>query len=224
MPLKMKKAEKLTESADMKAAENNQEGAIADYKKAIDLYEQIIITKDPESNDALEAQLAAGKIYYYKLDQKEKGRKYYQKVVDSASQTELAAKAMWYIAVSHFNDKNFEEAASVFNQIVNKFPTLRRGKDAQLMLAKTYEEDESYEKAAEVYDQLANRYPDDIYAAVALQKKAGIYREKLKNEEEAIKADQRLVRKFGKNKQAQKMVEDAKSRLREAGATIPESE
>lgn len=219
----LKEAEKLTETADMKSAKDNKKGAIADYKKAITLYEQIV-AKDPKSQDALKAQLAMGKIYHDKLEQGETARKTYQKVVDSAPKTEHAKEAMWRIAVNYFSGKKYEKAASVYNKIVNRFPISDRGKDAQLMLAKTYEKAEKYEKAAEVYDQFANHYPDDKYAAVALQKKARILRDKLKNENEAIKAEQRIVRQFGKNKTASKMVEDAKKRLQEAGAEIPEPE
>jgi len=219
----LKKAEKLTESADIKSAQNNKEGAIADYKKAIALYEQIV-AKSPGTDNALKAQLAMGKIYIDKLEQREKGLEMYQKVIDSAPETELASEAMWRAATNYFKNKEYEQAAPVFNDIVNTFPTTERGKDAQIMLAKSYEEGENYEKAAEVYEQFANRYPDDKHAATALQNRAMILREHLNNEEEAIKADQKLVAKFAKNNQVSKMVTDAKKRLENVGADIPEPE
>ena len=90
------------------------------------------------------------------------------------------------------------------------------------MLAKSYEEAKSFEQAAEAFDNFANRNPRSKRAALALENKARIQRQHLKDDEEAKRTNQMLVKRYGKVEGAQESVEKAKQELRDFNATIPE--
>ena len=192
-----------------------------DYYGAIEAY-QNIIDMQPGTPDALEAQLAIGKLSIDQMNQPTKGIKAYEGVIAAAPESEKAAEAYYELGLHYFREKDFKSAQTQFDAIVNNFSHLELSHNAHLMLAKSYEEAEDYESAAEAFDSFANRNPRNKRAAPALENKARIQRQFLKDDEEAKRTNQMLVKRYGKVEGAEAAVENAKQELKDLNATIPE--
>ena len=192
-----------------------------DYYGAIEAYQNIIDTQ-PGTPDALEAQLAIGKLSIDQMNQPAKGIKAYEGIIAAAPESEEAAEAYYELGLHYFREKDFQSAQTQFDAIVNKFSHLELSHNAHLMLAKSYEEAEDYESAVEAFDSFANRNPRNKRAAPALENKARIQREFLKDEEESKRTNQMLVKRYGKVEGAEAAVEKAKQELKDLNATIPE--
>ena len=192
-----------------------------DYYGAIEAY-QNIIDMQPGTPDALEAQLAIGKLSIDQMNQPAKGIKAYEGVIAAAPESEKAAEAYYELGLHYFREKDFKSAQTQFDAIVNNFSHLELSYNAHLMLAKSYEEAEDYESAVEAFDSFANRNPRNKRAAPALENKARIQREFLKDEEESKRTNQMLVKRYGKVEGAEAAVEKAKEELKDLNATIPE--
>ena len=192
-----------------------------DYYGAIEAYQSIIDTQ-PGTSDALQAQLAIGKLSIEQMNQPAEGIKAYQGVIAAAPKSDDAAEAHYELGLHYFREKDFKAAQTQFDAIVNNFSHLELSHNAHLMLAKSYEEAKDYESAAEAFDSFANRNPRNKRAAPALENKARIQREFLKDEEEAKRTNQMLVKRYGKVEGAEAAVENAKQELKDLNATIPE--
>ena len=203
----LSKAEKLAENKD--------------YYGAIEAYQSIVDTQ-PGTPEALQAQLAIGTLSIKRMNRPAEGVKAYQAVIAAAPKSDAAAEAHYELGMHFFKEKDFKAAQTQFDAIVNNFPQLELSQNAHLMLAKSYEEAESFEQAAEVFDSFANRNPRSKRAALALENKARIQRQYLKDEEEAKRTNQLLVKRYGKVEGAEESVEKAKQELKDFNATIPE--
>ncbi len=192
-----------------------------DYYGAVEAY-QSIVAAQPGTPDALQAQLAMGKLFIGQMNQLAEGVKAYEAVIAAAPETESAAEAYYELGMHYFREKDFEAAQTRFDAIVNKFPQLELSHNAHLMLAKSYEEAKNYEQAAEAFDNFANRNPRSGRAAVAIANKGRIQRQYLNNEEEAKRTYQNLVKRYGKVEGTEKEIEMAKQELTDLNATIPE--
>ena len=192
-----------------------------DYYGAIEAYQSIIDTQ-PGTPDALQAQLAIGKLSIKQMNQPAEGIKAYQGVIAAAPKSDAAAEAHYELGMHYFREKDFKSAQTQFDTIVNNFSHLELSHNSHLMLAKSYEEAKDYESAAEAFDSFANRNPRNKRAAPALENKARIQREFLKDEEEAKRTNQTLVKRYGKVEGAEAAVENAKQELKDLNATIPE--
>ena len=203
----LNKAEKLAENKD--------------YYGAIEVYQSIVDTK-PDTPEARQAQLAIGKLSIGQMNRPAEGIKAYEAVIAAAPKSDEAAEAHYELGLYHFREKDFKSAQTHFDAIVNNFPQLELSHSAHLMLAKSYEEAKDYESAVDAFDSFANRNPRNKRAAPALENKARIQREFLKDEEEAKRTNQLLVKRYGKVEGAEESVEKAKQELRDFNATIPE--
>ena len=192
-----------------------------DYYGAIEAY-QNVIDMQPGTPDALEAQLAIGKLSIDQMNQPAKGIKAYEGVITAAPESEEAAEAHYELGLHYYREKDFKSAQTQFDTIVNNFSHVELSHNAHLMLAKSYEEAEDYESAVEAFDSFANRNPRNKRAAPALENKARIQRQFLKDEEEAKRTNQMLVKRYGKVEGAETAVENAKQELKDLNATIPE--
>ena len=192
-----------------------------DYYGAIEAYQSIVDTQ-PGTPDALQAQLAIGKLSIDQMNQPAEGIKAYEGIIAAAPESEEAAEAHYELGLHYFREKDFKSAQTQFDAIVNNFSHLELSHNAHLMLAKSYEESEDYESAVEAFDNFANRNPRNKRAAPALENKARIQRQFLKNEEESKRTNQMLVKRYGKVEGAEDAVEKAKQALKDQNATIPE--
>ena len=192
-----------------------------DYYGAIEAY-QNIIDMQPGTPDALEAQLAIGKLSIDRMNQPAEGIKAYEGVIAAAPESEKAAEAHYELGLHYYKEKNFKSAQTHFDAIVNNFSHLELSHNAHLMLARSYEGAAEYESAVEAFDSFANRNPRNKRAAPALEHKARIQRQFLKDEEEAKRTNQMLVKRYGKVEGAEDTVEKAKQELKDLNATIPE--
>lgn len=194
------------------------------YQEALALY-QSVIAKDPTAAEARQAQLRMAKLYQVNLNQPERAVEIYRQIVSSAPRSEEALTARYELALYHFRNEEYPEAARLFEEIVNLAPTTDRGADAQVMLAKTYEKMGKLEEAAETYAAFSNLHADRAEAAaLALETRARLL-EQMGRKAEAIEARQRIVRDFGaeitEKPEVAQLVETAKEELQAAGAEVP---
>ena len=192
-----------------------------DYYGAIEAYQSIVDTQ-PGTPEALQAQLAIGTLSIKQMNRPADGIKAYEGVIAAAPKSDEAAEAHYELGMHYFREKDYKSAQTQFDAIVNNFPQLELSHNSHLMLAKSYEESKSFEEAAEAFDNFANRNPRSKRAALALENKARIQRQHLKDEEEAKRTNQLLVKRYGKIEGAEESVEKAKQELRDFNATIPE--
>lgn len=203
----LRTAEKLVEQKDYP-------GAIAAYQNVVDA--------QPGTPEALQAQVAMGKLLVERVNQPAEGVKAYEAVIAAAPKSDEAAEAHYELGMYHFRQKDFKVSQTQFDAIINNFPNLELSHNAQLMLAKSFEEAKDFEQAVEVFDNFANRNPRSQRAALAIANKGRIQRQHLKNEEEAKRTYQSLVKRYGKVEGTEKEIEIAKQELTDLKARIPE--
>ena len=192
-----------------------------DYPGAIAAYQSIVDAK-PGTPEALQAQLAIGKLFIDRMSQPAEGIKAYEAVIAAAPESDEAAEAYYDLGMHYYRQKDFKASQTQFDAVVNNFPQLELSHNAQLMLAKSFEEANDFEQAVEVFDNFANRNPRSERAALAIANKGRIQRQHLKNEEEAKRTYQTLVKRYGKVEGAEKEIEKAKAELTDLKASIPE--
>ena len=201
-------------SAEKLAEQKDYPGAIAAY--------QSIVDAQPGTPEALQAQIAIGKLSIDRMNQPAEGIKAYEAVIAAAPKSDEAAEAHYELGMYAFRQKDFKAAQVQFDAVINNFPQLELSHNAQLMLAKSFEEAKDFEQAVEVFDNFANRNPRSQRAALAIANKGRIQRQFLKNEEEAKRTYQSLVKRYGKVEGAEKEIEIAKGELTDLKASIPE--
>ncbi len=194
-----------------------------DYRGALDAYQSVVDTQ-PGTVEARKAQLAIGELNLKNLQRPAEGVKAYEAIISEAPESDEAAEAHYELGMHYYRQQEYESAEVQFDTIINNFPQLETSHRAQLMLAKSYEEGKKFEQAVEVFDNYANRNPQSERAAVALANKARIQRTLIKDDEEAKRTYQYMVKKYGKLDSAQSEIEKAKEELNELNAAIPEPE
>lgn len=192
-----------------------------DYPGALAAYQSIVDTK-PGTPQAAQAQLAIGELLVEHLNQPSEGIKAYETVIAVAPKSDEAAEAYYNLGMHYYREKDYNKAQTQFDRIINNFPNLELSHNAQLMLAKSFEDANNYEQAVEIYDNFANRNPRSERAAVAIARKGQIQKEHLKNDEEAKRTYQSLVKRYGKVEGTEKEIEKAKEELTALKASIPE--
>ena len=192
-----------------------------DYGGAIQAY-QNIVDAQPGTPQALQAQLAIGKLSIDRMNQPAEGIKAYEAVIAAGPKSDEAAEAHYELGMHYFREKDFKASQAQFDAVINNFPQLELSHNAQLMLAKSFEEAQDFEQAVEVFDNFANRNPRSQRAALAIANKGRIQRQHLKNEEEAKRTYQSLVKRYGKVEGTEKEIEIAKQELTDLNARIPE--
>ena len=192
-----------------------------DYQGAIEAYQSIVDTQ-PGTPEALQAQVAIGKLSIERMNQPAEGIKAYEAVIAAAPESDQAADAYYELGMHYYRQKDYAAAQTQFDALVNNFPQLELSQNAHLMLAKSYEEAKNYEQAAETFDSFANRNPRSQRAAIAIANKGRIQQQFLKDEEEAKRTNQLLVKRYGKVEGAEEAVEQAKQTLKDLNASIPE--
>ncbi len=191
-----------------------------DYRGAIEAYQGVVEAK-PGTAKAREAQLAIGEIYLERMDQPAQGIMSYETIIADAPESDEAAEAHYRLGMHYYQQKEYDKAQTQFDTIVNQYAHLEISHNAQLMLAKSYEEGQDFERAVEVFDNFANRNPQSTRATQALANKARIQRQFLKNENEAKRTLQSMVKRYGKLEGAESHIEKAKEELTELNAEIP---
>ena len=192
-----------------------------DYRGALEAYQSIVDTK-PGTPEAIQAQVAIGELLVEHMNQPAEGIKAYEAVIATAPESDEAAEAYYNLGMYYYREKDYNTAQTQFDAIVNKFPNLELSHNAQLMLAKSFEDSQNFEQAVEIYDNFANRNPRSERAAIAIARKGQIQKEHLKNEEEAKRTYQSLVKRYGKVEGTEEEIEKAKQELTALKASIPE--
>ena len=194
-----------------------------DYPGAVEAYQSVVDTK-PGTPEALQAQLAIAKLSIDRMNQPTEGVKAYEAVIAAAPESDEAAEAYYELGMHYYRQKDYKASQTQFDAVVNNYPQLELSHNAQLMLAKSFEEAKDFEQAVEVFDNFANRNPRSERAALAIANKGRIQRQHLRNEEEAKRTYQSLVKRYGKVEGAEKEIEKAKQELTDLKASIPEAD
>lgn len=192
-----------------------------DYRGALEAYQSIVDAK-PGTPEAVQAQLAIGELFVEHMNQPSEGIKAYEAVIAAAPESDEAAEAYYDLGMYYYREKDYNTAQTQFDAIVNKFPNLELSHNAQLMLAKSFEDSKNFERAVEIYDNFANRNPRSERAAIAIARKGQIQKDHLKNEEEAKRTYQSLVKRYGKIAGTEEEIQKAKEELTALNASIPE--
>ncbi len=192
-----------------------------DYRGALEAYQNIVDTK-PGTPIALKAQLAMAALLIEHLNQSAAGIKSYEAVIAAAPKSDEAAEAYYELGMHYYREKDYKSAQTQFDMIVNSFPHLELSHNAQLMLAKSFEDAQNFEQAIEIYDNFANRNPRSERAALAIVRKGQIQKEHLKDEEQAKRTYQSLVKRYGKIEGTEEEIAKAKQELTALNASIPE--
>ena len=192
-----------------------------DYSGALEAYQSIVDTKSG-TPEAVQAQLAIGELLVEHMNQPAEGIKAYEAVIAVAPESDEAAEAYYNIGMHYYREKDYNTAQTQFDTIVNKFPNLELSHNAQLMLAKSFEDSKNFEQAVEIYDNFANRNPRSERAAIAIARKGQIQKDHLKNEEEAKRTYQSLVKRYGKIEGTEEEIQKAREELTALNASIPE--
>ena len=194
-----------------------------DYQGAIEVYQTVVDTK-PGTPEARDARLEMAKLYIKKLRKPDPGVELYREVISTAPNSNEAASAHYELGMHYFRSKEYESAQQQFDTVVNSFSELELSNNAQLMLAKSFEEAKDYKQAAEIYDNFANRHPTSDRAALALVNKARIQKNYLKNQHEAKRTYQSIVKRYGRIEGAEDQISEAKKELTQIGASIPKAD
>lgn len=192
-----------------------------DYRGALEAYQSIVDTK-PGTPEALQAQLAIAELSIEQMNQPAEGIKVYEAIIGAAPESDEAAEAHYELGMHYYREKDYTAAQTQFDTVVNKFPNLELSHNSQLMLAKSFEDAQNFEQAVEIYDNFANRNPRSERAAVAIARKGQIQKENLKDDEEAKRTYQSLVKRYGKVEGTEEEIEKAKQELTALNARIPE--
>ena len=192
-----------------------------DYTGALEAYQSVVDTK-PGTPEALQAQVAIGELLIEQMNRPAEGVKTYEAVIAAAPESNEAANAHYALGMHYYREKDYKAAQTQFDTIINTFPSLELSHNAQLMLAKSFEDAKNFEQAVEVYDNFANRNPRSERAAIAIARKGQIQKDHLKNEEEAKRTYQSLVKRYGKVEGTEEEIQKAKQELTALNASIPE--
>ncbi len=142
----------------------------SDYKRAIDEYTKIF-KKFPESSYVPKAQVAIG-ICYFRMNKFDQALEAYQKVIDDYPNSDMVKKA------SELEEELAENLME--RKSVGQFLTPQRAR---------------YSKAAKIYQQIVDNFPFQPRAAELQYKVGQIYYE-VKNFDEAIKAFEKVEKKY----------------------------
>ena len=101
-------------SAEKLAEQKDYPGAIAAY--------QSIVDAQPGTPEALQAQIAIGKLSIDRMNQPAEGIKAYEAVVAAAPKSDEAAEAHYELGMHAFRQKDFKAAQTQFDAVINNFP------------------------------------------------------------------------------------------------------
>ena len=118
---------------------------------------------NPESDQARQAQLEIGKIYYDQLANPARGLEVFGKLIAANPVAPEAGEALWYISTHHFQEKEYDLACQKFLQFALDFSNDARSQVARLRVADCFFELRDLDSSAKYYRDYRKRYPDDLH-------------------------------------------------------------
>ncbi|HHZ90172.1 TPA: tetratricopeptide repeat protein [Candidatus Poribacteria bacterium] len=177
---------------------------------------------NPESDQARQAQLEIGKIYYNQLGNPARGLEIFEKLISSNPTALESGEALWYISSHNFQENEYELACQKFLQFMLDFSGDERSQIARLRIADCFFELGNLDSAIKYYVDYRNRYPDDLPNLPYVLLRIGtVYANQPNSAIEARKAFSHIIEKFPN---AMPQVEIARKRLLDlGGVTVRDS-
>jgi len=197
-------------------------------KSAIEIQEKLV---DNARGDSQSAKASLDLAAMYAKNGNSKGAiEEYRKVAAEAPTTELAVEAYRkMIALLDEKEKDYQGAADALEEMMSRYPDAPGIDKSLLRLGKIYEKDleqlhtrvvdgkiqykkdvGNTMKAIEYYDKLTEKFPDADVSADAYLRKGDLYKETLKDPDEAKKQFEEFLRRFPDHPQADSVREKLK--------------
>jgi TolA-binding protein len=134
--------------------------AIADYQTLLRLY--------PRTDQAFAARATVADIYHHKLGDLQAAVDAYQKLVADFPERAETHRAQLEIANAYFQLKNYEQARTESENLINRWPQSPEALQARFQIANSYYVQARYAEAIAVYERLIEDKPDKALAALVL--------------------------------------------------------
>ena len=165
---------------------------IADYQNAIKFYDELSnSTSESDPEIWFNIAVAFDKILNY-----QKANEFYQKVIDSDTNSIRRSRAILNFAVNCARIGDFEKAVDLYKKYLALYPTDESVPDVLFQLALLYEEKiGDYKNAIFYYTDLMNRFPKNKYVDEAIYH-IGLCYENLGEVDEAISKFETLAKNY----------------------------
>lgn len=91
----------------------------------------------------------------------------FQRVVENATDKQLAANAQYWIGESYYQLGNFSQAIQEMDRYINKFQATKQRKDALVIMGLAYKRLGQLEQALHYFERVIEDYPESEYARIA---------------------------------------------------------
>jgi TolA-binding protein len=138
-----------------------------DYTQAITDY-QTLLRLYPRTDQAFAARATVADIYHHKLGDLQAAIDAYQKLVADFPERAETHRAQLEIANAYFQLKNYEQARTEAENLINRWPQSPEALQARFQIANSYYVQGRYAEAIAVYERLIEEKPDKALAALVL--------------------------------------------------------
>ena len=154
------------------------------------------IVKYPHLKNSDKILMKKGEIYYSYGDYK-KAMNGYGELINFYPNSELVPEALYWMGKSALLLNSKEEAKEYFLEIINKHIISNYGIEATIELGKLYSEEKEFEKEIELYQSVLPKVATSPKAEELIFLK-GVAFQKVKNESEAYKAFEEIIKYYDK--------------------------
>ncbi len=138
-----------------------------DYTAAIS-YFQTLVRLYPRTDQAFAAHATIADVYHHKLGDLQAAIDAYQKLVAEFPNRHDSRRAQLQIANAYFQLKNFEQARTEAEQLIDRWPKTNEAAQARFQIANSYYVQARYAEAIATYQRLLEDKPEPSVAALVL--------------------------------------------------------
>ncbi|MBI5509492.1 MAG: tetratricopeptide repeat protein [Deltaproteobacteria bacterium] len=138
-----------------------------DFNQAITDY-QALIRFYPKTDQAFAARATMADIYHHKLGDLQAAVDSYQRLVADFPERAEIHRAQLEIANAYFQLKNYEQARTESENLINRWPQSPEALQARFQIANSYYVQARYAEAIAVYERLLESKPDKALSALVL--------------------------------------------------------
>lgn len=138
-----------------------------DYPQAIAYY-QSLIRQYPKTDQAFAARATVADIYHHKLGDLQAAVENYQKLVTEFPRKQESRRAQLQISMAYFELKNYVQARTEAEIVINQWPTSEEAAQARFQIANAYYVEGRYAEAIATYERLLEDNPEGPLAPLVL--------------------------------------------------------
>ncbi len=165
-----------------------------EFKPALDIYMDIISTKNAGKGIRNEAYFYAGWCYY-RLERFSLAVSFWEKYMAGAESRVKKAETIYRIGWAHFRDDDFDKAVKRFDEIIKNYTDTHFYQEALLKKGDSLYNQRNYTQAAEAYTALVEKFPEHYRVPEALYGIQWSYYQ-LGEEEKAIELSKEFLKKY----------------------------